>query len=106
MSKKSEKLREARDNSLVLSIAPHSNFALRRSASLKFAPVSRAPVKSALRSCPRPRGVPCRAPFRGLARTDAVAEIDRRQVKTRCRFETRRTDDPPPVDHWGERCGS
>src|SRR5262249_32278904 len=31
----------------------------------------------------RGRGVPGRAPFRGLARTDAVAEIDRRQAKTR-----------------------
>ena len=35
------------------------------------------------------RGVSRRARFRRLARTDAVAEIDRRQAKTRCRFETR-----------------
>ena len=37
----------------------------------------------------RGRGVSGRARFRGLARTDAAAEIDRRQAKTRCRFETR-----------------
>src|SRR6516162_1502589 len=35
------------------------------------------------------RGIPGRAQFRGLARTDAAAEIDRRQTKARCRFETR-----------------
>jgi hypothetical protein len=35
------------------------------------------------------RGVSGRARFRVLARTDAAAEIDRRQAKTRCRFETR-----------------
>ena len=37
----------------------------------------------------RGRGVPSRARFRGLARTDAAAEIDRRQAKARCRFKTR-----------------
>src|SRR5262249_55586755 len=37
----------------------------------------------------RGRGLPGRARFRGLARTDAAAEIDRRQTKTRCRFKTR-----------------
>jgi hypothetical protein len=35
------------------------------------------------------RGVPGRARLCGLARTDAAAEIDRWQAKTRCRFETR-----------------
>jgi hypothetical protein len=37
---------------------------------------------------PAAEGVPGRR-FRGLARTDAAAEIDRRQAKTRCRFQTR-----------------
>ena len=38
---------------------------------------------------PAAEGVSGRARFRGLARTDAAAEIDRRQAKTRGRFETR-----------------
>jgi len=46
------------------------------------------------------------ARFRGLAGTDAAAKIDWRQAKTRCRSEARRADDPPPVDHRGERRGS
>ena len=38
---------------------------------------------------PAAEGFPAGRDFRGLARTDAAAEIDRRQAKTRCRFETR-----------------
>ena len=38
---------------------------------------------------PAAEGFPAGRDFRGLARTDAAAEIDRRQAKARCRFETR-----------------
>ena len=41
-----------------------------------------------------------------LARADTGAEIDRRQAKARRRLQTRRTDDPAPLDHRRQRRGS